>query len=94
MIFSSTPRICALAESSDHVRRRRFFTFSITSGQSLLKPATSKVARSEAWLAELLASLTTSAPPTSFTAFEVTGAASLLTFAAGTRFASAVAGLT
>ena len=41
MVFSSTERTCALAESSDQVRRRRFLTFSITSGQKRRSPAIS-----------------------------------------------------
>ena len=39
--FSSTDKTCALALRSDQVRRRRFFTFSITSGQNLRRAAAS-----------------------------------------------------
>ena len=50
MEFSSIETICALALSSDQVKRRFFFTSSITSGQIRRKPVTS--------IAELLATAT------------------------------------
>ena len=88
MFLSSTPRICALADNSDQVRRRRFFTFSITSGHNLRSPATSMesiwvLAGAEVSFVALLSSLTTSAAATSLTAL-----------AGASRFASAVAELT
>ena len=39
--FSSTDRTCALELRSDQVKRLRFFTFSITSGQNLRSAAAS-----------------------------------------------------
>jgi len=59
MFLSSTPKIWALALRSDHVKRRRFFTFSMTSGQSLRRPATSMV-RSTGWLVTFFTSDTDS----------------------------------
>ena len=48
--FSSRPKICALALRSDHVRRRRFFTFSITSGHMRRSAATSSASTGAAAL--------------------------------------------
>ena len=41
--FSSTDRTCALADSSDQVSLRRFYTSSITSGHARLSTAISKL---------------------------------------------------